>query len=81
MHNLYIVSIVIGILMFFTGNFWIVFRAFKISLGWAFICMSIGWVGPLLFAVEHWKLAKVPLFLLYIGTALLLFGHFSLNSV
>ena len=60
------------------GHFWIVWRAFKVNYGWGFVCMVVGWIGPLAFAIEHWKLAKVPLLLLYFGTILVLFGHFSL---
>ena len=53
------------------SNLWIIVVAFKESFGWGLVCMLFGWIGPLLFAIEHWKKVRWPLICLYFGTILL----------
>ena len=66
--------IIFGGIVTLACHIWLVVRAFRISNGWGLLCMVFGWIGPLLLSFEHWKKIKVPLVVLYLGTAVLIFG-------
>ncbi len=64
---------IVGIALILAGHFWIILIAFQVNFSWGLICMWIGWIGPSVFAIEHFKKVWFPLALLYIGTGLLFF--------
>lgn len=60
-------TIVVAIL-----HIWIVMLAFSVSFIWGVCCLAIGCVGALAFAVDEWKVVRIPWVILYSGTTILL---------
>ncbi len=52
------------------GWIWSMIVARKISTGWFAIVGFTGWLGMLLFAIKHWRVAKKPFIVFLIGIVL-----------
>ena len=65
--------VILGLVLLFIGNAWLVVLAFEESLLWGIGALCVSFVG-LIFAFTRWGIAKQPFFIMVVGAILLFMG-------
>ena len=65
--------IILGIAIFAIGGLFFLVAAFRESIWWGLACLFVP-IVPLFFLIVHWRDAKKPFFLQFVGFAVLVVG-------
>ena len=65
--------VILGLVLMFVGNAWLIVLAFEESLLWGIGALCVSFVG-LIFAFSRWGIAKQPFLIMVVGAILAFLG-------